>query len=495
MKPKFSIITKSGRGNCPVTFGEHNAVLDLSGIDDRLFDIEIVFETRILGFRNHDYTWVKPDKARIANIFSPKAIRLENGYFIQPDQNIGIWEVLPDNQTRLLWRFNPEDSSPLTIYSGVKNEKLTTNADNPAPRTVTLLFSKHNAIEFSRSKIPFSAIACFTDHCDFDTAENLKRQRELFHSCGIKTTKGFFLNHYSKRAANASFENDSDELKKWQADGHELAYHSLSQSIKSDAESFADFRNFNPPFDSPTWIDHGYQPYNLSLYRNNNISDSDFADTMQSKNVKTFWNYIDSGTATENIINQLNADDFTLARFRKGISGLGLRQKMSLLVKNILFHYYADEKIIGQYKSAAGEVKNVIYKRNFAKLLPMLRNVFKLALPLFRVLLFWNSHKNMPYRFAKYTPLLFRHRISGREFTIFQTVEMIDFKKALRPENMQKLIGESGVFIAHTYFSAPMPYHTGRMFSTPPCYVRVVLTGRFLSINLISKVVSTSSRC
>ena len=91
-------------------------------------------------------------------------------------------------------------------------------------------------------------------------------------------TKGFFLHHYSKRADNASYENDQAELQLWLSDGHELAYHSLSQSLKKEEEAFADFYQFTPPFDQcPTWIDHGYQPYNFSLYQNKGLNESTYA--------------------------------------------------------------------------------------------------------------------------------------------------------------------------------------------------------------------------
>ncbi|MBP8156859.1 MAG: hypothetical protein KAX93_00620, partial [Flavobacterium sp.] len=83
--------------------------------------------------------------------------------------------------------------------------------------------------------------------------------------------------------------------------------------------------------------------------------------------------------------------------------------------------------------------------------------------------LFWNYHKNKPYKLAKYTPLLFKHQMGGKEFYIFQTLEMVDFLAALHPQNINKLIAEKGLFIAHTYFAVPMKYHVGRIFKTPDC--------------------------
>ena len=54
-----------------------------------------------------------------------------------------------------------------------------------------------------------------------------------------------------------------------------------------------------------------------------------------------------------------------------------------------------------------------------------------------------------------------------KEFYVFQTLEMLDFKKSLSQENINTLIQEKGVFIAHTYFSVPLEYHGGKLFSTP----------------------------
>ena len=43
---------------------------------------------------------------------------------------------------------------------------------------------------------------------------------------------------------------------------------------------------------------------------------------------------------------------------------------------------------------------------------------------------------------------------------------MVDFKASLCETNIEKLVAEKGVFIAHTYFSLPMTYHKGKMFKT-----------------------------
>jgi hypothetical protein len=462
-------ISNSENRDCPFVESGSKVVIDLSGIAMKVdaFDLAITLSQTISAVRNHDYTWITPERDILAGPFGPKVIRLADGSFIQANLNIGFWEVRKNAPNVLHWRFYPADSAPLAVYKGEHNERSIEQAktdyqfaENPA-----LLFSDE-AFEFSRSPIPFSAIACFTDHCDFDTAGNLKVQREFFKELGVKVTKGFFLNDYSKRE-NASFETDADELTQWRTDGHELAYHSLSQSIKPTAESLEDFFSFTPPFpDLPTYIDHGYQPYNFSLFRENKITSADYEKTLIEKNITTLWNYVDSGTATTGVINQLNSSDFTLSRFMKGNADLGFAKKISLVVKNIMFHYYSDEKIILSYKKTASGFKKVFYQKKLGGILQLVKNFVGLSIPILKVFVNWRSCKNQPFRLARYTPLLFRHIISGREFYIFQTLEMVDFKKALDRQNIDRLIAEKGVFIAHTYFSVPMQYHAGRLLKT-----------------------------
>lgn len=461
----ISIVTPSGKTACPTPKSGQKAVIDLSSVGEMLsFDIEIVFSQPITRFRTHDYRWERAGSGCIAGSFAPKIIQLADGCHVQSSIQNGIWEIT--GSKTMLWRFNPAGAAPLTVY-GNGHGKQIVSAKTSFPSQAALLFSFSGAIEFSRSAVPFAGVACFTDHCDFDTPESLVLQREFFKKAGIRVTKGFFLNHFSKRPDNASVAREPEEFKKWRDDGHELAYHSLSQSIKSDKDSFNDFQDFTPPYpDLPTWIDHGYQPYNLSLYAHR-LSDEDFAATLHRKNITTLWNYIDSGTATTGVINQLNPSDFTLSKFSAGNKDLSFKTRLGQLVKNIMFHYYADERIVGHYKQTAGNAKKVLYQKQWRSIWPLVKNVFGLGVPVGRVFLGWATAKNKPYRLAKYTPVVFGHRIAGRHFYIFQTVEMVDFARGLSVQNTDKLIAESGLFIAHTYFSVPASYHHGKMFSHP----------------------------
>ncbi len=187
---------------------ENKLVIDFTNAieNSNSFDLEIEFKSKIIGFRNHDYTWQNLNNDRIANEYTPKIIKLEDGNYVQANINQGIWEINKKNPYQLIWKFNPEFSKPITEYVGPTAQKRIYQANNKVVflENPTLLFSKNGALEISRSAIPFSAIACFTDHCDFDTAQNLKLQRQLFKESNIKVTKGFFINHFSKRSDNAS---------------------------------------------------------------------------------------------------------------------------------------------------------------------------------------------------------------------------------------------------------------------------------------------------
>lgn len=471
MIQSISIYTTLGKSEVPFDESLKNKTeIDISKFmysKINSFDIAIQFSQPVIEFRNHDYLWVNCNSDRIANEFCPKIIKLKDGTLVQANCNIGIWEISKKQKNVLMWRFNPKYAASLTNYVKGQNEVTIQSANQNFnwKQNLALLFSKKNAIELSRSKIPFTAIVCFTDHCDFDTPENLRIQRAFFKRNNVKITKGFFLDHFSKRSDNASFENDSKELLLWQNDGHELGYHSLSQSLKPISDSFDAFFNFKAPFSGlSTWIDHGYQPYNLSLFKEKKIKDEDYEANLISKNIKILWNYIDSGKATVGVINQLNTKQFTLSSFLKGNKGLRFSKQLQLMTKNMMFHFYGDQELILKYKSIAGNFKKVFHQKDKSKLYGLLKDGFGLIFSIVSVLVFWNSNKNTPYKLAKYSPILFKHTIFEKEFYIFQTLKMVNFEKALCKENIESLIKEKGVFIAHTYFSVPMKYHKGRLF-------------------------------
>ncbi|HEX8577349.1 MAG TPA: hypothetical protein VF677_13725 [Flavobacterium sp.] len=478
----ITLVSKSYKEILNSNVHENKLVIDCSKIlkHTHSFDIEIELNAKIVAFRNHDYTWQDIRSDRIANEFTSKIIKLDDGNFVQANINKGIWEVHRKYPHKLIWKFNPEYSKPITKYVGqiprLRKRIYQANDTLVFIENPTLLFSKNGALEISRSAIPFVSIACFTDHCDFDTVKNLKLQRQFFAEIKIKITKGFFMNHFSKRSDNASYQKDKAELDLWNADGHEMCYHSLSQSIKPNKESCLDFENFQPSYDSKIWIDHGFQPYNFTLLDENNIDKSVYENQLYSKKINTLWNYVDSGSATKGVINQLNNNQFTVKSFSRGIKNSSFKTRMAQLFKNIIFHYDNNERRIRNYIDSIMYTKNILNGMKISSILLLFKNALPLLIPILKLVLFWNSEKNKPYKAAKYAPLLFKHTILEKEFYIFQTLEMVDFKKALHRQNVDLLIKESGIFIAHTYFSVNMKHYSGKLFQSEGKFDEEVVT-------------------
>lgn len=433
------------------------------------FDVKIQFSAPIVSFRNHNYEWVDLSQDRIATDFSPKILKLQNGSYVQANVNYGIWEIHKAQPNELLWRFNPEFAAPLTVYSNALNTKKIVSANSKFVfnENLALLFTKNSPIELSRSKLPFSAIACFTDHCDFDTLDNLKIQRQFFKETNLKITKGFFLNQFSKRGDNASFETDKEELLQWKNDHHELCYHSLTQSIRSDAEAFDEFYNFIPPLEPiNVWIDHGFQPYNFSMFEKNSISKERYEATLLDKNITVLCNYIDAATATKGILNQLNPNDFNLETYYKSIADLPFLKRLVLLIKNIIFHYDNDEFRVRNYIETLTHAKRIFKKGKILEIFSFFKNAIPVTVLLLKVFFNWNKAKKQTYKVAQYSPLFFKHTIDKNEFYIFQAIEMVDFTKALCKENIDALVADSGLFVAHTYFSVNMNHYKGKLINS-----------------------------
>lgn len=435
------------------------------------FDVEITFQDPIEKIRNFDYQWIDSSNDFIATNLVPKIIKLSNGFFVQPNSTVGVWEFNKKYKNKISWKFNHPDASALSVYKQISKRKFTSHkiaiptASQKNIEKLALLFSKEGAVEWSRSKIPFSAVACFTDHCDFDTLENLELQRNLLNDSGVTITKGFFLNHFSKRDDGVSWQNNAEYLKKWQEDGHELAYHSLSQSIKSNEESATDFLNFKPVENVVTWIDHGYQLYNFSLIGNSKMVDTEaYYQKLESSKINTIWNYTDLGVSATGVINQLNPTHFTLGSYWKGIRKSHFFNKSQRLLKNIFYHYYADDNLIGHYKLVSHNFKDIVFNYKLREVPDLIQNSFRVLIPVLKIILLWNRYKNITYRFAKYNSVVFPYTENGKRFTVFQTIDMLDLTHSLSPNNIDLLIKEKGLFIGHTYFSVPMKYHTGRMF-------------------------------
>lgn len=421
------------------------------------FSLKFKFKYPILRLRNHDYTWVKPNKSYLASELCPKILQLSNGLYIQANTVKGAWTISPDNTT-LHWLFNQPYQYPYTQYANSNNQKITKHHKYTINLSILKLLATKHPLEFSRSKIGFTPVVCFTDHCDFDTRDNLKTIRTFFKKYHIKTTKGIFLNQFSKRETNASYETDRCELKSWEQDGHELAYHSLTQSIREKTKAFKEFENFTPLQNAKTWIDHGYQPYNFTLSQKNKTIEA-FMKTARTKKISFFWTYIDNASAQKGILNQLDANSFSLNQLLKATQHFGFVHRWSLRIKGVLFYYYESKKAVLVYKMIASSYKSFKQRMNVKNLFLFLKQIVRLSSLVITPLLSL-KYKNKIFPLSMYKPIVFP--FINNTF-LFQTVEINDFKNGLSNSNQNQLLKDKGFVILHTYFSVKLNYHKGRL--------------------------------
>lgn len=410
---------------------------------------EIEFNENPLSWRNHDYSWVKWNKNRISNELSPKIIKFENENYLLANRYLGVWAIDPNNIRLLNWHIHSVDLSPF-FYFDENGKRIW--IDIPIcfeePLILKLYYGKTRPIEISRSKIPFSPVLIFTDHCDFDSDLLLQKQREFFKKHGIKVTKGFFLHHYSKKGDwNSSFEKNTDEYYRWKQDGHELCYHALSQStIWDDETRLSQFENFSSPagLNVTTWIDHGYQLYNLSKIKN----DNERINTLKhfhSKGINLVWNYNDAGEAIYNL-NQNNFESFNFKN--TWFSKIRFRDKVRLTL-----FYFGNEDILMEYRELSGKIQE-----KKGKLVKMQLYVYTLFLLMKCILKLKTNSKNNS---KKNTQIFFLTQ--NKNVTGFQTVVVKDWVKIFA-EPLDRLVNERGVSIIHSYFAFLGNYHVNPLF-------------------------------
>lgn len=421
------------------------------------------FDEIIVRWRNHDYTWVDTSKRRLAAYYSPKAAVFQSGIKVVASRTDGIWLFEPRHPRRIECVIEHEDLVPLFDYQ--KDDSSAFREHNrrlDVPLRLSFLLTKGAVPEFSRSKMPFSAILSFTDHCDFDSLPLLQTQRRLFGKYGIRVTKGVFLYHYSKRDFNTSLERNAEEYELWVADGHELCYHSLSQSTRAtDEEWYKDFVDFAAAGLSwPTWIDHGFQPYNFTTHNRSEIEPEIWADTMSRAGIKYLWNYLDCGNAGPGMINQADPENFTFGAYkRRCFSKPSATAYMDLFRNYILFFGSEKDKML--YRMLTFFIKIKGWRYGWEGAWGLIRSVLFIAKQGIKMLM---VSKNLHPHWQRLTPLFFKASIGGNDFMFFQTVEVHDFRESFSESNLKLLCDKAGVCLAHTYFADLDKRKEGRIF-------------------------------
>ncbi|MDI9538551.1 MAG: hypothetical protein QM223_04025 [Bacteroidota bacterium] len=433
------------------------------GAEVQRLSLIVEFTETLISWRNHDYTWVDTSRKRLAAYYSPKAAVFKSGTKVVASRTDGLWLFDPRRPRSIEWVLEHEDLAPLFDYQ----EDDSSAFREPVraldkPLRLTFLLTKGAIPEFSRSKLPFSAILCFTDHCDFDSLPLLMAQRKLFAKHGIRVTKGVFLYHYSKRDFNTSLERNADEYELWAADGHELCYHSLSQSTRAtDEEWEKDFEDFAVDGRSwQTWIDHGFQPYNFTTHKRSGIDADLWAEMMSRAGIRYLWNYLDCGNAGPGMINQADPDTVTFGAYRRRcFSKPSAKAFMDLFRSYILF--FGSEKDQMLYRKLTFFIKIKGWKYGLEGAWGLIRSILFLAKQGVKLLM---TRKDAVPHWQRFTPLFFRERIGGKDFTFFQTLEVHDFIQSFSETNVRQLCDKAGVCLAHTYFADLDKRKEGRIF-------------------------------
>ncbi|NVK53268.1 MAG: hypothetical protein HWD85_10065 [Flavobacteriaceae bacterium] len=434
--------------------------------------VDVYFSSPISKWRHIDYTWINPNsKTLVANVHSPKILKLESNDHVVPKRNLGCWQYQSSHHLR--WFFWHPMLSPTMVYDSKDMRHFLKSKEFSDETKIQngLYFSQGKVQEWARTPNGFLPTICFTDHSDFDTIQNLKVQRDFFKKNNIKTTKGFFLYDFSHKGQTASYQSKGGkaELDAWKKDGHELAYHALSQSYRGEI-SEAEFMNFEAPLPlAPidTYIDHGFHPYNFTKQK---LGDWEkWYAHVYEKGIRRIWTYVDAGEANFFNLNQLNPRYYTLRHMTQSsrfAQQYGIKRNWKTSVRNYLM-YGVSEEILQKGKLLGGDFRNLLRSKS-------IQSLGRFILNSGRFLMFGLKPENIKHQFSKSKRIFEFNRFGAVFFEApnqkdtkidaFQSLAVRDYDIAFSKDSLERFIREKGLVIAHTYFAYSGANHEGRLF-------------------------------
>lgn len=443
--------------------------------------LDIEFLDSIVLWRYLDYTWKRPGKNRlVANSHSPKILKLESGSTVVATNNSGCWEYQPETGI-LRWFFYHPMLSPTMVYDHT-DQRIFLRKQQIKKGTVIqngLIACRGKAEEWARTPKGFVPTLCITDHSDFDTLANLRIQREFFENLGIRITKGFFLYDYTHKSENASFEaaEGKEELRAWDRNGHELAYHAFSQSYRGEISDL-EFDRFESPegiHPVDTYVDHGFHPYN---YTKQKLAVwAGWYSHMYQKGIRRIWTYVDAGDTSFFNLNQANPLDFTWRKILQSSKldpRYGLKGRIANDLRSFL-KYRVPESIFRESLYLGGDLSNLKSRPSFAALKKAissgLRLVFRLLNP--KNIADYINKSDEVFEINRFGPLFFDspNQIET-QIQSFQTLSVRDYEIAFSENSLKKFSSEAGVVIAHTYLSYTGKNHQGRLFQDESWTIR-----------------------
>lgn len=443
--------------------------------------LDIQFQEPIQFWRYLDYTWrIVGSESLLANSHSPKLVKLQSGLKVLGKNTTGCWEYLPEIQGIRWYLYHPM-LSPTMVYN-TKDERVFLESqiiEAGVKYDFGLVWTEGAVPEWARTPLGFVPTVVFTDHSDFDTLSNLKVQRAFFKQVGIKVTKGFFLYDYTHKEENASFEEaeSRQELIEWEKEGHELAYHALSQSYRIP-QSEQEFQVFESPKELTqvdTYIDHGFHPYNYTKQALGNWGE--WYRHMAKKGIRRIWTYVDAGEAHMLNANQIDPLNFTWGKMKESTqlaNKIGIKRKNVTALRNFLM-YGVSETVLRQGKVLGGKfsyLKNKPGISSISQFLASGANFFLEVLKPKNIREQVNKSKEV-FPVNRFGTLFFRSpNQSKTQLTSFQTLAVRDYDQAFSEFSIQRLLQSSGVMIAHTYFAYTGLNHEGRLFENATWKIR-----------------------
>jgi len=282
------------------------------------------------------------------------------------------------------------------------------------------------------------SVICITDHPDWDSVPKASALCDLFADHGLRITKGVFP------VADSGWDYgpglDSPEyaavIDRWHEAGHEIAYHGLGSGMHAPADADECLRRMDrlDPYTPRTWIDHSCGEHTFARAARL-PGDIDLVAVLAAKGVRNFWSYADvwqNPASDLQVVKSRSAHsafaDFLRLAWRRGYVGpLQLAYLGTIPIKNLTGP--------SQYRDFLREPWSVSQWCRMRANYRLLRVLNRRPLCLY----------GLNGDFFSLDP-------DGT--MIFDTLLLNHVALQLCPSNIERLVRDNGVLIAHTYLAA-----------------------------------------
>ena len=324
--------------------------------------------------------------------------------------------------------------------------------ESPREQTLKLTVSRLTSLDEAIWAEPFPGGApsciCLTDHPDWDSVRKATILYELFGANDIRITKAVFPHadpgwDYGPGMDSHDYAAIIDE---WHRAGHEIAYHGLGSAREAPVSLDECTRRIErlSPYRPETWIDHGSGEYRI-VKRARLAEDVDLLPYLAARGVKNYWSYADVWHNPASYLHLWHprrgigafSDFARLTRVRGWTSPRQLAYLASIPVKNL---------------TGSSQYRQVLSQPwAFSEWRALLRNGHLLR-HLRREPLFLYHMNGDSWCGERNTPL------------VFDTILLNHVAFQLSPSNIERLVQESGLLLAHTYLGDVNPKGGGNCF-------------------------------